>query len=257
MNYKKTYLVLLFIAFGLAASGCGLFESGIETQAPSTATAEPDKTPVADPSVTVENPSATETPLPDPGFGAYWSEAIDDRTGIRFAVPCYWEVQIPTLDPSGLGAFFVRNYDEEFVLSKPRGIVWGTGAIKIDFIYIQGSSTGLASGAALADVAGTLGDASTEMLGTEEIVINGQEALLFTSQGMFDESPRQTYLFRLDGDMYLLFGVNPAEEVQSTDVQGILNSIALSAEANVQIPGVLPSPAPEGISAPCLMDIET
>jgi hypothetical protein len=57
--------------------------------------------------------------------------------------------------------------------------------------------------------------------------------------------------------MYLLFGVNPAEEVQSTDVQGILNSIALSAEASVQIPGVLPSPAPEGISAPCLMDIET
>jgi len=257
MNFKKTILVLLSIAFGVAASGCGLSEAGIETQAPSTATTEPDKTPVVDPSAMVENPSPTETPLSDSGFSAYWSEAIDNRTGIRFAVPCFWEVQIPTLDPSGLGAFFVRNYDEEFVLSKPRGIVWGTGAVKIDFIYIQGSSTGLPADADLADVAGSLGDASTEMLVTEEIVINGQEALRFTSQGTFDESPRQSYIFRLDGDLYLLFGVNPGEEVQSTDVQGILNSIAPTDEASVQIPDVLPGPAPEGISAPCLNDMGT
>jgi hypothetical protein len=257
MVTKKTYLVMLYIAFGLTATGCAQSQLVIETEPPWTETAEPENTPVGDEGITVTGPEATETPQPDPGFAAYWSEAIDDRTGIRFAVPCFWEVQIPTLDPSGLGAFFVRNYDEAFVLSQPRGIVLGSGGVKIDFIYIQASLTGLPSGASLSDVAGTLGDASTEMLSTEEVMINGQEALRFTSQGTFDESPRQSYLFRVDGDLYLLFGVNPGEEVQSTDVQGILNSIAITIEASVQIPDVLPSPAPEGISAPCLKEMGT
>jgi hypothetical protein len=108
----------------------------------------------------------------------------------------------------------------------------------------------------LRDIAESLGDASTQLLSTEEVMINGQEALRFSSQGTFDESPRQSYLFQISADLYLLFGVNPGEEIHDPDVQGILHSIALTAEASVQIPDVLPGPAPEGVSAPCMKGVE-
>lgn len=256
MVKKRMCLVLLFIVLGFVISGCGPSQSEPGVNTPTLQPTDPAITPLADGGETEESPPETETPQPDPGYSAFWSEAQDDRTGIRFAVPCFWEVQFPTLDPSGLGAFFVRNYDEEFVLAHPRGIVLGTGAIKIDFIYIQVASTDAPSGASLREVAESLGDASTEILSSEIVEINGQEALRFSSQGTFDESPQQTYLFKLDSDLYLLFGVYPGEEVLNPDVQGILHSIALTEEISVQIPDTLPGPAPEGISAPCMKGVQ-
>lgn len=256
MANEKRYLILLFFLLGISVSGCGLVETESATNTPAPLPSEPVITPIGDQGTPSEEPQETQTPQPDPGYRAFWSEAVDDRTGIRFAVPCFWEVQFPALDPDGLGAFFVRNYDEEFALAHPRGIVLGTGAIKIDFIYIQISSTSVPSDASLRDVAESLGDASTELLSTEEVVINGQEALRFSSQGTFDESPRQSYLFKLNDDLYLLFGTYPGEEILDPDIQGILHSIALSEGASVQIPDVLPGPAPEGVSAPCMKDVQ-
>ncbi len=256
MVKKRMYLVLLFIVLGFAVSACGMNQSEPEANTPTLQPTEPPITPPADGGETEESPPQTETPQPDPGYSAFWSEAEDDRTGVRFAVPCFWEVQFPALDPGGLGAFFVRNFDEEFLLAHPRGIVLGTGAIKIDFIYFQSASIGVPSDASLREVAESLGDASTVFLSSEEVIVNGQEALRFSSQGTFDESPQQSYLFKLDGDLYLLFGVYPGEEVLSPDVQGILHSIALSEAASVQIPDTLPEPAPEGFSAPCMKGVQ-
>jgi hypothetical protein len=252
---KKTYLVLLFIAFGLAASGCGLFESGSDAPTPTIEATEPAVTPLVDEGTADEDPLETETPHPESSFSAYWSEAIDDRTGIRFAVPCFWEVRLPELDPTGWGDFFVRNYDEEFVLSHPRGYVWDTGAMKIDFSYIQPSSYGLPSESSPSEVAIALGGDLSELVGTEAVTINGQAGTLVTSKNTENLSTGQYYLIKMDADLFLLFAAAPDGALESADVQGILHSIALTQAVAVQIPGALPGPPPEGFYAACLKDL--
>ena len=68
-------------------------------------------------------------PNPEPNGSQFWVEVLDDRTGIRFAMPCFWIAEIPSgeQDPSGLGSFPIKNYTEEFVTSfgpKQGDLIW-------------------------------------------------------------------------------------------------------------------------------------
>jgi hypothetical protein len=251
-------LVILVGVFGLALAACGTFSVGIETQPPATDSPQNDNQ-TQEQSREVLLPEETKEPESDSDGSLFWSEAEDDRTGLRFAVPCFWEVQIPTLDPSGLGAFFVRNYTEEFVMSHPRGYVWDTGAMKIDFIYVEASRHGLAPGAALADVAEAItgGEFSeNEVAATEALTINGQQGLLFTQR--HKDAPSNTgqlYLFAITPELYLIFGAAPEGALENPDVLGVLHSIALSEETSVAVPSIIPGAPPEGISAPCMKGI--
>jgi hypothetical protein len=189
----------------------------------------------------------------------FWSEARDDRTGLRFAVPCFWQVNLPDLDPSGLGALSIRNYDEAFVLAHPRGhISEEEGAIKIDVAYFQRSTLGVAVDSGLEDFNQALtNDEMTELLTTEQVLVNNQQALLVTNRDKRNDSIYQYHLFGLSSDLILLFSVWPQVALDAADVRGVLNSIATTPEVSVQIPNIIPGDPPLGVPAPCMKGFES
>jgi hypothetical protein len=188
----------------------------------------------------------------------YWSEAQDARTGMRFAVPCFWEVDVPAgdRDPSGLGAFAIRNYDDAFLTAHPKGAgVWESGALKIDVGYVRPSALGLVPGASLSDVAHALvegEDGEFEVAGTGYVTINGQPALEVATGSRTDpRSIGRFYLLALAPDLSVTFSATPASALENPDVRGVLYSLALSAETSVRVPDVAPAAPPAGVRAAC------
>ncbi len=203
--------------------------------------------------------SATEVPLqvpdptaePEPAASSLWVEAVDDRTGLRFAVPCYWEVEIPRgeQDPSGLGAVYLQNYDMAFVQAHPRGAISeDEGAVKIDLSYIAPSDLGLASGVTLTDFAQTLAGPAgeSEIEAMEPTDVNGLDALNVTQIGAYGIG--YFTVVALEDDLYALI----SGPIESDDFQGVLHSIAYTPDASVVIPTFDPGDPPLGVEARCM-----
>ena len=193
--------------------------------------------------------AADPTGVPEPVASEFWVEAVDDRTGLRFAVPCYWEVNIPfgEQDPSGLGAVTLRNYDMAFVQAHPRGAIGeDEGATKVDVSYIPPSDLGLSTGVSLTDFAQTL-TGESGIQAAEPVTVNGHEALIVTQQGAYGTG--YFALIALQEDLYLLIG---SGGFHSEDVQGVLNSIAYAPDASVVIPSFDPADPPLGVEARCM-----
>jgi len=265
---KKKKPLIVAIALVLLLAACGQStappaatetETGIvvkptvtiESIAEPTATAAPTGTiePAPEPTTTTE-PAATEKP----DGSEFWVKMQDPQYGIGFAVPCYWEVNFPQDYPQGGSgvSYSIRNYTEEYVLSFPRGQgVFENGGIKIDMNFMYGPFWGVDAGTSLIDFVSGLysNDPETNLVATEELVINGQPALLVTVETKFGTG--QFYLFVVTDEVYLLFGPN-TEAMGSPDVMGILNSIALTPDVSVAIPDVVPDNPPQGLLAPCM-----
>lgn len=223
--------------------------AAIAPTAEPTATTEPTAEPTPEPTATTE-PAATESP----DGSEFWVEMQDPQYGVGFAVPCYWEVNFPQeYPPGGSGiSYSIRNYPEEYVLTFPRGHgVFENGGIKIGMNFMHGPSWGADAGTSLTDfVSGLYSDnPETDLVATEELVINGQPALLVTIETMFGTG--QSYFFVVSDEIYLSFGSND-EARSSPDVLGILNSIALTPDVSVAIPRAVPDNPPKGLLAPCL-----
>ena len=92
-------------------------------------------------------------------------------------------------------------------------------------------------------------DPETSLDATEELTINGQPALLATTESKYGTG--QFYLFLVSDDIYLSFAPN-AEARSAPDVLGILNSIALTPDVSVTIPDAVPDRPPVGLLAPCM-----
>lgn len=245
-------LIAIALLLGACGQAAGNGPTAPASPSPATATEPPGKSEAtAQPAV---EPTATQ------GRAAGWVAAEDPRTGIRFAVPCYWQVRIPSgdQDPSGLGAFPVTNFSDEFVESfgdKRGDEVWEAGGMKIDFVYFQPSTWGLPPESSLREFAqeGMGGDQSvTEIVSLTEINVNGQEGLEVTARAVRNDEVGRTMLFRLDQDLILGLSPVPGQVYDDPDIQGILRSIALAAEAEVVYPSHQPAPPPGGEEAPCL-----
>lgn len=189
----------------------------------------------------------------------YWIKIQDGRTGLRFAVPCFWEVTIPPADqdPSGLAAFSIRNYDKEFALAHPKGEgFWESGALKIDIGYVRPTRWGLNPGASPSDVAHAMVEraySELEVAGTGYVTVNGQSGLEVATRGKTGSAANgRFYLFALTPDLYVTYSAAPASALAHSDVQGVLHSLALNAEADIQVPDVVSSSPLSGVGAPCL-----
>lgn len=180
-----------------------------------------------------------------------WVEYEDQHYGIRFAAPCFWEVQFPDQYRSSGTAYSIRNYSEEFVLSTGKQPVWEAGGIKIDLNFSTGEIWNLPEDAGLGDYLnaqyGSFSEA--ELLSADEVTVNGQPGLLVTAEGTFGIS--RYYLFKVSEDLFLGFGVQPGTALKNPDVQGILNSLALSPDADVKIPDIDPADPPGGEKPTC------
>lgn len=205
----------------------------------------------ADSATEVPQQVADPTAVPEPVTSSLWVEAVDDRTGLRFAVPCYWEVEIPSgeQDPSGLGSVYLRNYDMAFVQAHPRGAISeDEGAVKIDLSYIAPSDLRLAPGVALTDFAQTLagppGESGIEAM--EPTTVNGLDAINVTQMGAYGIG--YFTIVALEEDLYALI----SGPIKSDDFQGVLHSIAYSPDARVVIPTFDPGDPPLGVEARCM-----
>ena len=104
----------------------------------------------------------------------------------------------------------MRNYTEEFVFSFPRGVgVFENGGIKIGMNFLHGPSWGADPGTSLIGfVSGPFNDQPEMSIeATEELVINGQPALLVTTETRYGTG--QFYLFVVTDEIYLMLGRTP------------------------------------------------
>jgi len=251
--FRKMLLVLTLSSLVIVA--CGQTSVGTETT-----TLEDSTLPTEEQSST---PPPTETPTPAPAptsqWSQYWTEIQDPYHQVRFAVPCFWLVKLPADDPTGTGAFSypVKNYPDEYVFNYPRSVIPPeAGAIKIDMTFLSAAGMrNLPPGTSQADFVNALydNDPETQLISTQEVVINGQPALFVTTEGNFGTG--NFYLFTVTDDLFLAFGT-ASELMDHPDVQGVLNSIALSPAIDVRVPEDKPAPPPVGLAAPCVPGYE-
>jgi hypothetical protein len=237
-------VICWLLALGLA--GCGQILVGIEEQS---TPAQPGGEPTAKVEPTIPEVTAAPTEAASP----YWDLVEDERTGLRFAIPCFWQADIPTpqQDPTGRGAFSVRNFDDQYAMSFPRSqIPEDAGAVKIDFLYWESTDFGVLAGASLSDfkIREFFAGSDSEILSSEIIEVNGQDAIHLLTEGTFGSG--ELYIMQMsDG---LVLGFAPVFSPDNPDVQGVLQSIALTPETGVRIPTFQPAPPPVGLAASCI-----
>jgi hypothetical protein len=206
-------------------------------------------------------PSTTPTPEPSPTseWSQYWVTVEDPyHQGFRFAMPCFWLSQFPDQDHRGDGAFAypVKNYPEEYVLNFPRSVIPPeAGAIKIDMNFMSPAMWNLPPGSSQLEFVEALygGDTETTLISTEEVEINAQPALYVVTESTFGTG--NFYLLTYSEDLFLAFSP-PYELADHPDVLGILSSLAMTPEVEVQVPEHKPAPPPTGLAAPCIPGYE-
>lgn len=244
-NYK---LILSALTMILASLACGQFEVGIE----------PTPTPTLidfGPHDASDEPAATQAPTePVEDFSEYWREVEDYRTGLRFAIPCFWDANIPLpeQDPSGLGSFAVNNFSQDFVssLGPKRGqTVFEIGGLKFDIGYHQLSSYGLGPDSSLEALATAIVNPDNEhgITSTERISVNGLDSILVNTFSIFGEG--QFYLIPMSEEFSVMFAPSVADH---PDIQAILQSLTVDPDDEMVLPMHKPAGPPEGMAAPCL-----
>jgi hypothetical protein len=178
---------------------------------------------------------------------SFWVEMEGLHYGIRFAVPCFWHVDIPEGNYRGL-TYSIRNYSYEYSLTFPRNDrdFWESGGIKINMAFPKK----VRRDTSLEDyIASRDGEADDfKYISTEEVSINGQNALLVTTESVFGIG--HFYLFDLNEDVFLLFSLSPGA-IHDPDVQAILHSLAIDPDTPVMIPGFPPGYPLEEVITDC------
>lgn len=258
----KHKLLILSFVLALTAFACGQFEIGIEDPTP--------ELPEADVTTTENNePEPSNTPAQDavrdevdqPDFSEYWKVVEDYRTGVRFAIPCFWEANIPqpAQDPTGLGFFSVTNFTEDFVTSlgtKQGDRIWNIGGMKFDLGYQRPTDLGLAPNASLEEMAFIFvnPDQDHGIEYTEYVEVQGRQVLRVDTWSKYGAGVGDSrfYLLPTNSDLVVVFAIYPGQIVDHPDIQGILQSFALSNEDSVNIPNHMPEDPPQGMAAPCI-----
>ena len=109
----KLQLLTIMLTLLLVTLACGQFEVGVEEP-----TASPEPTNIPAPVETNGNNTVRDEPQ-KPDYSEYWQSVEDPRTGLKFALPCYWSSDFPLaeLDPTGLGSESFENFTEQFITS--------------------------------------------------------------------------------------------------------------------------------------------
>jgi hypothetical protein len=255
--------ILLLIASLLLLSACGPIEVGIEPPSPQptttlaltepveeatppqdepTATPRPEE-PVEEPSPTPTSPPAEEPPSP------LWAQYWDPLYGYGLAIPCYWIIY-PTHPDAVAGSPTINSYDEWFALEhsiKGQWMdgQWPPGAVKLDIIVAEGIDPDLPLGEAAQQA---LEERNFPVESVEEIVIGRHDAVLahhLSAQGTPSDLDRVP-AFRLSPDRLILFFIRPGDALDSPDVQGLLESLALSEAEEIVVPTFDPSGPVDG-----------
>jgi hypothetical protein len=259
---RKAALLTLLLGCSLLVAACGTVDLGVETPVATLivneiepgSSAGSTETPEITPEATQEIP----TPFPTGESQQYWVEGEDPRTGVRFAVPCFWEYDIPQDEAGSLGSFSLRNYSYAYAESFPRGEgVFEAGGMKMDVLYFNYVDWGVPVGSTPRDLVLSLYDednTETTLSIIEDRVYKNQPVLRVVTESIFGSGV--SYWYDLSPETVLVFGLAPLEADGSDDMQAILNSVALTPDVDVQMPQFPPAQPPEGLEAECLSEIE-
>ena len=262
---NKTRLLTILVVLTLTALACGQFRIGIEAQSndePNLSDNQIDNGNDDDnQNSSNANKPGNEAPKPSPTpplASQFWKTEVDPRTGVRFAIPCYWVANIPTQeqDPTGLSSFSVNNFTQDFIFSlgpKRGGTVFEIGGMKFDLSYHKRSDLGLAEGAPLEEIAYTIvnPDAEHGITSTKIIQVNGKQVLQVETWSIFGEG--RFYLLPTDSELVIHYSPSLADH---PDFQGILYSFATSPEDPVIMPTHQPADPPTGMAAECMGILE-
>ena len=264
MNTKYRLLFVIVI-LTITALACGQLNIGIEDPSQDTSdlvinnpeTPEPETETQTEPE---SNNTAVKDDIEKENFSQYWTEVEDTRTGLRFALPCFWVADIPTGDtPGGLGGFSVNNFTQDFITSlgnKRSQTVFEIGGLKFDLSYQTMADYNLGANASLEELAYAIVNPDQEhgISSTLPIEINGKQALQVNTYSVFGEG--RFYLLPFINDLIILFAPGPAESADHPDLQAILNSMTLDPAQSVQLPNIPPANPPEGMAAACMGQIQ-
>jgi hypothetical protein len=252
----RQYLEISLLAIGLLfLAACGTLQVDVGRDADQTVQvvatvtagaveAEVTLESVPSPSAPAEDrPEPTNTPSPtaEPGPSGLWSIYRDPDAGYGYAFPCHWIQQITTL----------VSYDEAFFMSRSTRGQWAEGdpppaAVKLEIARFNYADQGIAPGTSLEEaVPLTISD---EIVSTERVILGGREALRVNLSGTVypGDTTNEIYFFPIADEAMLLLSVIPRGALDSTDVQGVVNSLALTGEERVAIPVADPQGTLEG-----------
>ena len=257
--------IVILTLFTLFLAACGTLEVGVEPGLTPTTGETSDQgvatisvptptlfpgtlTPTAAPPATATPPAAAEALPAQPS--PLWAIYRDPDYGYGYAYPCFWSNDHTTLS----------SYDGNFALDHSIRGQWidnqpPAGVVKIDTGLLDYADFGLAPdtplGEAITAAAGDpYGDGRAQFESIEETTLYGrtvQRVYLGEQQDAWGgDFQRELYYFPIAPGRYFRFFVLPTEQINSPSVQGILESLALSAAEPITIPAYDPDPPVSG-----------
>lgn len=194
----------------------------------------------------------TEIPAPNPS----WMELRDPVYKYGIAVPCWWWV-IPTPAGGVSGTMSLHSYDEAYVQANSTKGWWNIGdyppgVFKVDVGgWPVGDSTLSTYEAAVA----AFTSEEQEVASAVETTYGRNLAVdLHTRSTANPDKAGRLIVFRLHPETILFVSASPVSAYETPDIQGILESLALTPDEAVVIPTFSPSqpviPLPVGCPVP-------
>jgi hypothetical protein len=158
-------------------------------------------------------------------------------------MPCHWIV-MPTPPEGDFATLSLRSYDEAFrAANSVRGWwkdnQWPEGAKKIDLTVVQSVPPDQALAEFVREL--LLRNENTAIESVNDLVVGAHQAVSVVTASTNDPSDRHTTIaFRMAPGQVLLVSVAPEQAWTTNDIQGILNSLVFSPEAQVVIPSLAP-----------------
>jgi hypothetical protein len=192
-----------------------------------------------------ESMPPTEIALPAemPTANSEWVTYRDPRYGVGLAYPCWWAFTPMPTEGIG-GAITLRSFDEEYARAHStkgnwNGAVPPEGVFAIDIGVFEGIDPALSTTEAWA----SMSDPTMSVIAaSEERMIGQNQATLIQMQNVNNNNdPLFTmYLFRLAPDKILMFSPLFQDRLDSSDIQGVLNSLSLNPDQPIIVPAFAP-----------------
>jgi hypothetical protein len=186
-----------------------------------------------------------------PSANSAWVQYRDPRYGIGLAYPCWWVMYPMPAEGIG-GTISLRSFDEDYFRANSVRGQWKDGIVPEGVFAVDlGVFEGIDPAASNAE-AYPRDPETSAIVSSEDVLIGQNQATVIQLQNLVNSNdPLFTaILFRLAPDKLMIFVTQQQDRLDSTDAQGILNSLSLSPDQPIVVPGY--APHPPLIPAACL-----
>jgi hypothetical protein len=266
---KKSLILVIANLLVCLLAACGTFELGLETndttptakvfdtfQAYDIGTRIPSLNPVSESSSTptpgqaYPSPSSLATVEISPtsnfsqsNHSSIWREYRDQKSGVGFALPCWWII-VSGDSLSKSYSVTISSFDEAYAWANSLNEdvdKWPTDAMKIDFNFF------MVENPTMSDEQAIRAALTSELNAVDSVQVKtiGPYAgwLAMQSRREIPNSAGPVLALRLAPARLLLIGVLPNTALSDPTIQAIFNSLVLSSDQAVNLPGIDPAPA--------------